>query len=104
VLMVEFIKQGTTITSEVYCETLKNCAAIQNKRRGMLTYGVVLLHDNACPHTSAPTWALLHWFGHFPCSSDLIPCDYCLFTYMKNWFGSQRFNSNEEFMKGVKTW
>jgi hypothetical protein len=25
VLMVEFMQQGTTITSEVYCETLKNC-------------------------------------------------------------------------------
>jgi hypothetical protein len=38
--MVEFI-QGTTVTSEVYCETLKEMhRAIQNKRRGMLTYGV----------------------------------------------------------------
>jgi hypothetical protein len=25
VLMMEFMKQGTTITSEVYSETLKNC-------------------------------------------------------------------------------
>jgi hypothetical protein len=24
-LVVEFMQQGTTITSEVYCETLKNC-------------------------------------------------------------------------------
>jgi hypothetical protein len=56
VLMVELMKQGTTITSEVYCETLKKLRrAIQNKRRGMLTYGVVLLHDNACPDTAAPT-------------------------------------------------
>jgi hypothetical protein len=32
VLMVEFMQQGTTITSEVYCETLKYCVglAIQN--------------------------------------------------------------------------
>jgi hypothetical protein len=32
VLMMEFMQQGTTV-SEVYCETLKNCAgpAIQNK-------------------------------------------------------------------------
>jgi hypothetical protein len=39
-LMMEF-----TITSEVYCETLKELRrAIQNKRPGMLTSGVVLLH------------------------------------------------------------
>jgi hypothetical protein len=34
----------------VYCKTLKElCGAIQNKRHGMLTSGVVLLHDNAHP-------------------------------------------------------
>jgi hypothetical protein len=57
VLIVEFT-QGTTITSEVDSETLKELRrVIQNKRRGMLTYGilVVLLHDNARPHTPAPT-------------------------------------------------
>jgi hypothetical protein len=37
VLRVEFMLQGTTMTSEVYCETLKKLLrTIQNKRRGML--------------------------------------------------------------------
>jgi hypothetical protein len=32
VLMVEFMQQGTTVMSEVYCETRKKlCGAIQNK-------------------------------------------------------------------------
>jgi len=26
VLLIEFMEPGTTITSETYCETLKNCA------------------------------------------------------------------------------
>jgi hypothetical protein len=44
--MVEFKQQGEAVTSEVYRETLtKMCRAIQNKRRGMLKYGAVLLHD-----------------------------------------------------------
>jgi hypothetical protein len=30
--------------------------------------------------------------------------DYHLFTYLKNWLWSQRFNNNEELMEGVKTW
>jgi hypothetical protein len=52
----------------------------------MLTYGVVLLHDNARPHTAASTRALLehsNWelFDH----PDLAPSDYYLFTYLKNW-------------------
>jgi histone-lysine N-methyltransferase SETMAR len=71
--------------------------AIQNKRRGMLTYGVVLLLDNALPHTStaARTRALLEhldWelFDHHPYSPDLFPSDYNLFTCLMNWFGSKR--------------
>jgi hypothetical protein len=47
-LVVKFMQQGTTITSEMYCETLKLLfKTIKNKRRGMLTYGLVLLHDNS---------------------------------------------------------
>jgi hypothetical protein len=52
VLMVEFMQQGTIITSEVYCKTLKKlCRAIQNRRHGMVTSHVVFLHDNVYPHT-----------------------------------------------------
>jgi hypothetical protein len=41
----------------ILLNTKKLCRAIQNKRYGMLTYGVVLLHDNARPHTAAHTQA-----------------------------------------------
>jgi transposase len=83
---------------------------IQNKMHGMLTYdvGVVLLHDNARPHTAARTRALLehfNWelFDHPPYSPDFAPSDYHLFIYLKNWLRSQRFN-NIKLMEGVKTW
>jgi transposase len=63
----------------------------------MLTYGVMLLHENARPHTA--TRALLehfNWelFDHPPYSPDLTPSDYHQFTYLKKWLGSQRFNNN----------
>jgi transposase len=102
--MVEFMQQGTTM-SQVYCETLKKLRrAIQSKGCGMLTYGVVLVHDNASRHTAARTRALLehfYWelFDHPPYCPDLAPSDYHLFTYLKNWLGSQHFNSNEELME-----
>jgi transposase len=56
----------------------------------MLASNVVLLHDNACPHTAVHTKALLehfNWelFDHPPYSSDIAPSDYHLFTYLKNW-------------------
>jgi hypothetical protein len=55
-LMVDFMQQGTALTSEVYCETQKEvCRAIQNRRLGMLTSDVMFLHNNARPHTAART-------------------------------------------------
>jgi histone-lysine N-methyltransferase SETMAR len=80
------------------------------ERLGMLTYGVVL-HDNARPHTAARARALLDHFNwelsdHSSYSPDLASSDYHLFTrtYLKNWFESQPFSSNEELMEVVKTW
>jgi transposase len=73
----------------MYRETLKKLhMAIQNKRRGMLTYGVVLLHDNAGQHTAARTRVMLehfNWelFDQPPYSPDIAPSDYHLFTYLK---------------------
>jgi transposase len=54
----------------------------------MLISGVVLLNDNARPHTATRTRALLenfNWglFDHPPYSPDLAPSDYHLFTYAK---------------------
>jgi hypothetical protein len=69
--------------------------AIQNKRRGMMTYGVVLLQCNALlEHCN---WEL---FDHHPFSPDLTPSHYQLFTYLKNYLGSQRFNNNEVELSG----
>jgi transposase len=103
------MEQGTPITSEVYCETLQKLRkATQNKRSGMLTSGVVILHDNAPLHTAARTGILLehfNWelFDHPPYSPHLVENDYDLFTHLKNWLRSQRFSNNEELMEGVKT-
>jgi transposase len=92
VLMIEFMQQGTTITSEVYCETLwKLHRAIQNKRCEMLTSGVVLFHDNERLHTAAHTWALLehfNWelFNHPPYSPDFTPVTtICFPTWRNGW-------------------
>jgi len=77
IFLTEFVAPGTTIMSEVYCGTLhKLRRSIQNKRHGMLTKGVVLLHDKAWPHTAARTNALIkrfNWeiFDHPPYSPDL---------------------------------
>jgi hypothetical protein len=65
---------------------------IRNKRRVMLTSGVVLLHENERPHTVSRTPALLehfNWelFDQHSYIPNLAPNDYYLSTYLKNWFG-----------------
>jgi histone-lysine N-methyltransferase SETMAR len=44
------------------------------------------------------------FFDYPPYSPDLALSNYHVFTHLKNWLGSQRFNNNEDLMEGVKTW
>ena len=81
----------------------------KKKRRRMLAKRIVLLHDNARPHTATRTNALIklfNWeiFDHPPYSSDLAPSNYHLFTKIKVWLATQRFHTNEELMDGVNNW
>ena len=69
------------MNAERYCETLQKLrGAIQNKRDKMLSVGVVLLHDNARPHTERRSTHLLQeisWevLNHPLYSPDLAPGD-----------------------------
>jgi hypothetical protein len=82
--------------------------ATQNKRRGMLTYSVIVMfpRGNACSYTAARTRVLLEHFNlelfdHAPYSRDQAPSNYHLFAYLKKLLRSQHFNNNE-FMEVVK--
>ncbi|XP_067123351.1 histone-lysine N-methyltransferase SETMAR-like [Centruroides vittatus] len=109
ILLVDFMPRGTTINSDTYCVTLRKLRrAIQNKRRGLLSSGVMLLHDNARPH-SAQTQGLISSFGweqldHPPYSPDLAPSDFHLFRYLKEFLGGQQFNDDEEVKTAVMDW
>ena len=64
VLLVGFMTTVTTVNADRYCETLtKLRRAIQNRRRGMLSKGVSILHDNARPNAALQTVTLLQRFG-----------------------------------------
>ncbi|KMQ86389.1 transposase [Lasius niger] len=108
ILLVDFRPPGTTINAAAYCEILRRLRrAIQNKRRGMLTRGVCLLHDNARPHTARDTTALLERFKwdvleHPPYSPDLAPSDFHLFLHLKKHLGGKRFDDDK--VKEVMMW
>jgi histone-lysine N-methyltransferase SETMAR len=75
---------------------------------GKLTSSLMHLHDNVHLPTAACTRALLQHFNlelfdHPLYTTDLAPSDYHLFTYPKNWLGSQHFSNSEGLMEGVKT-
>jgi histone-lysine N-methyltransferase SETMAR len=71
--------------------------AIQNKQRGMLSRDVVMLHDNAGPHTATATQDLIATFGweqfdHPPYSPDLAPSDFHVFLHLKTFLGGRQFH------------
>jgi len=110
ILLIDFLERGLTINADAYCETARKLRwAIQNKRRGMLCSGSVLLHDNAQPHTAARTAQLFQQFrcevfDHPPYSPDLAPSDYHLFMHLKKWLASQSFEDDDRLKTGVTTW
>jgi len=66
ILLVDFMPCNTTINADAYCATLRHlCQAIQNRRRGKLSRGIVLIDDNARPHIARQTQTLLHDAFHW---------------------------------------
>lgn len=106
-LLIEYAEPGQNINANRYCATLQRLrTAIKNKRRGLLTRGVILLHDNARPHTANVSVATLQKFKweileHSPYSPDLAPCDFHAFGPLKTHLKGRRFNSDDEVKEAV---
>ena len=90
------------INAITYCDTLTRLQrAIQNKRRGMLSRGVYLVHDNAQLHSVHVTTVLLEKFkcdlmDHPPYSPDLAPSDFHLFLHLKKHLTGKKFDDDDE--------
>ena len=100
--------RGTTMNSAWYSEMLTDRLkpAIWSKLRGLLSKGVVLLHDNARPHTAAHTAETIRklkfeLMGHPPYSPDLVPSHYHLFCPLKEALKGRRFTSDQEVKDAV---
>ena len=77
VLLEHYLERGTTVNSVGYSEMLSTGLkpAIRIKRQGLLSSGVLLLHDNARPHTALQTLVKLDFtvLEHPAYSPDLAP-------------------------------
>ena len=83
--------------------------AIRSKRRGLLIKRVLLLHDNARPHTAAHTVDTLRALKfevmkHPPNSPDLAPSDFHLFGPIKEHLWGQKFAGDNGVKEAVQSW
>lgn len=110
ILLIDFLHDQRTVNAVYYSELLQSTKiAYRSKRRGMPIRDVIILHDNARPHTAVLTrdkleemrWETLE---HPPYSPDLSPCDYFLFAPLKESLGGKRFENNEEVEEYVRNW
>jgi len=110
VLMIDYLERGKTVTGVYYAELIhKLRSAIKEKRRGKLSDGVLLHHDNAPAHTSAVAVATVRECGfellsHPPYSPDLAPSDYHVFRSLKDSLRGQRFGCDEEVIHATNDW
>jgi len=106
VLLVDYFPHKTTMTRPYYGELLKRLhQAVKEKRRGMLTWCTLLLHDNALAHMSRVGRAVAKDIGseqlsHPPYSTELTPSDFHLFQHLRG----KRFCNVDEFKQATESY
>lgn len=108
VIATDRVPKGTSVTGAYYKNFLQNVLRpkIRKLRPGMLQSGVLILHDNARPHISAPIIELLEKYDweqlrHPVYSPDLSPPDFDLFPKLKEPLRGVRFPTLEELRREV---
>jgi len=111
ILLEHYLERGTTVNS-VGCSEMQSTELkpeIRTKRRGLLSSGVLLLHDNASPHTAIHTLQTLEKLDltvleHPAYSPDFALSDYHLFSPLKCALRGRRFTSDEGVKEAVHEW
>ena len=110
VLMTDFLEHKKTVTAVYYADLIRRLHdAVKEKRRGMLSRGVLLLHDNASSHKARLSQAAIRESGfeepnHPPYSPDVAPSDFYLFSKLKKDFCGKSFEDDAELKSAVNEW
>jgi transposase len=88
--------------------------SIKNLRRKVFrvrrsTSRILLLHNNARPHTARATIDALETLkfevrSHPPCSPDLVPSDFHFLPHLKRDLKGTHFTSDDEVKQAVTSW
>lgn len=109
-LLIDYMPQKTTINGEYYANLMfKLRDSINEKRRGMLAKGVLLLHDNAPVHKARVAQAAIRDCGyeelnHPAYSPDLAPSDFYLLGNLKKHLRGTRFSDDKEVQLATEAW
>ena len=108
VYMTEFLEAGKTVNSARYIETIKNLRWRVCRVRGS-TSRILLLRDNARPHTAratidAPETLKFEVLSHPPYSPDLAPSDFHFLPHLKRDLKGTHFTSDDEVNQAVTSW
>ena len=109
VILEHYMPRGNTVNNAWYADLLNRHLrpAMKSKRRGLLSTGVLLQHDNA--HTARSTVATIQDLSferlpHPPYSPDLVPSDFYVFGTLKEAMGGKSFRSDETVQQAVQEW
>jgi transposase len=108
VYMTEFLEAGKTVNSARYIETIKNLRRrVCRVRRS--TSPILLLHDNARPHTvrsmiDALEMLKFEVLSHPPYNPDLAPSNFHFFPHLKRDLKETHFTSYDEVKQAVTSW
>ena len=75
----------------------------------MLSATILLLHNNAWPHSAAQTQDLITTFkweqmDHPQYSPDLAQSDYHLFLHLRKFLGGKQFDNEDDLKDAVQKW
>ena len=110
VLLTDYLTQGNTINGLYYASLIERLrSAILEKRRGKVSRGVLLLHDNAPVHKSNVVQAAIRQAGfaelnHPAYSPDIAPTDYHMFSHLKKFLRGKSFDSDDEVIATVESY
>ncbi|KAJ4441771.1 hypothetical protein ANN_11629 [Periplaneta americana] len=108
VILHHAVPPRQTANADYYCRFLQHHLrpALRRKRRHLVVQNPIILHDNARSHIAAAVEDLLRrwqWeiLEHPPYSPDMSPCDYDLFTKVKELLRGIRYNTRDELIRAI---